>query len=281
MKRCNRTKLSMDIPRLAPLCFDRSIEIFSTESITLDELKQMYKRSVLETKKYSYTYLRKLQIKNFNELVHLHMNPENEQFISDISTKKLLQCLKGKIILDGKNENCSTLFFQKFLDLLAQVEGNILLVFVNIEPEIKNMDYALYLHTMLQKNGRGDTTDIIYLNANFNNKMPLDVAFSFSYGMNESNKMVGLCHVRISPRENSVAKTKQVIEMIDEDDSLLECKQHLVNKILPLVEKREIPESEEFLNCESCESFIFNDAFTLELWLEYPAHSNCANCMLK
>ena len=92
----DRINFSMIHTRLSPLCFDRSLQRKSTETLTLNELSQLYEQSKTENEKdqcFKSNILDRLLIKSFYEVVHLYTDPKNKRFVAN---GKILHSLEGK-----------------------------------------------------------------------------------------------------------------------------------------------------------------------------------------
>ena len=129
----NRMNLSMTHPRIMPFCFDKLLDRTSKKSITVNELLQLHQQSKTDKERdqcFNPNILDRIRTKNFNEVVHLHMDPINDKFFSN---QQLLNFYQGKILLESENEQFSENFCQKFVNLIDRVEGNICLVFVDVK----------------------------------------------------------------------------------------------------------------------------------------------------
>ena len=130
----DRINISLTHARLSPLCFDRSLKRKSTETLTLDELCQLYLQSSTDKERnqlFKFKIFDSVRIKTFNEVVHLCMDPKNIEFVTK---DKILLSLNGQFVLEGKTEKFSTIFIKCFLTLLERAEGAILLAFVDVWP---------------------------------------------------------------------------------------------------------------------------------------------------
>ena len=91
-----RINLSRTHPRFSSLCFDRTLNRKST--ISLNELRQLYQQSRTEKERdqcFDPKILDRLRTNNFNEVVHMDMDPENNQFFAN---QKILHSFKGQIV---------------------------------------------------------------------------------------------------------------------------------------------------------------------------------------
>ena len=157
-----RYNLSIADSRLAPLCFDRTLDRKSMKTITLNDLHQWYKQSSTEEERelcFEANILDRLRISNFNEVVHLHMDSDKNKTFAD--NPKILQSLKAKIVLDGENEDLCREFWEMFLCLLDKVEGDFVLVFMNIKS-FENMNIELYKEIIFRKRERRDKYEFFY-----------------------------------------------------------------------------------------------------------------------
>ena len=84
-------------------------------------------------------------------------------------------------------------------------------------------------------------------------------------------------------QRNSVANTKELIGMINED-RFTEVKQHL-GSVLPLMKAAELPGGGRSIscgNCGACQYSTNNDLLChIGFKMQEPAWSNCAGCELK
>ena len=122
----DRINLSRTHTRLSPLCFEGSWQRKSTETLTLNELRHLYKQSRTENERdqlFKSHILDRLLIKNFNEVVHLYMDPRNKQLVTN---DKILHSLKGKFVLEVDREKVSDIFVEQSLRLLEKVKGTFL-----------------------------------------------------------------------------------------------------------------------------------------------------------
>ena len=312
LKRCN---LSIAVPRLAPLCFDRTLDRKSMKTITLNELHQWYKQSSTEEERelcFEANILDRLRISNFNEVVHLHMDSDKNKTFAD--NPKILQSLKAKIVLDGENEDLSQEFWETFLCLLDKVEGDLLLVFMNIKS-FENINIELYKEIISRKRKRGDKFYFISYNNNNNIRhylYPLKGASSFTYvsrdhdrddddsdddgsdvgdyddddGRDDEDNRDGrmIYHSIRLNRETSVEVTKLVIEMTNDVNKLSDCKQHLLN-FLPELERLQkivVPENDIVEDvCDFCGAESYAAENCLWFNINQPAWSNCTGCVMK
>ena len=82
MSAYDRINVCMTHPRLLTICSDRLLVRNSTKTISLNELRQLYQQSRTEEERdqcFDPKTLDRLRTNNFNELVHMNMNPENEK----------------------------------------------------------------------------------------------------------------------------------------------------------------------------------------------------------
>ena len=148
----NRITLSTAHPRVLPLCFDRTLNPKTVGTITLAQLHEVYKHAKTKEEKiqcFLPRILNRLSINNFSEIVDMAMNSECKEFFL-VNHKLFLQTLKGKIVLDGEKRHFSKEFFDKFLSLLDKVEGNVLLIFMNI-ISYESMNLKRFKRVMMKK----------------------------------------------------------------------------------------------------------------------------------
>ena len=247
MNSFDRINLSIAHPSLSPLCFDKSLFRKSKGTITIHELHRLYQQSCTEEERrlcFSPHILDRLRIKNFNEVVHLYNGPDSDRFVSEL---KVLQLLKGKIVLEGENEPFSMNFLEKFIYLLDSVEGNLLLVFIDV-ISIRKMNAKIFADIISRKWERGEKVYFIDVGTKIGNShaweiMPFmnnTLTLSFESHLYKSHSNHGKTRIQYLNLEkmNSVENTKVLVDMIDEDN-LIEVKQHLV-KVLPVLETAQL-----------------------------------------
>ena len=294
MNLVDRINLSMTHTRLSPLCFDRSFNRKSTETLTPDELRQLYEQSRTETERnqcFKSNVLDRLLLKNFNEVVRLYMDPKNKLFVAN---DKILHSLKGKFILEGERVKFSEIFIKKFLFLLERAEGTILLGFVDVEQFGANNTKrcARILSSKLRRGQRAYCIDFgktmgqdfgeiscaqqIY-NCMYEHPWLTNTIFYRSYSLIDINRCLDLCF----DKRNIVANIKELIDMINGDSLLHISKQHL-RKVLALLEATELAGGWRDIDCNNCGSQL-DGAGDLRALIEIdePAWSNCSGCELK
>ena len=283
MNLVDRINLAMTYTGLAPLCFDRSLQRKSAKTLNINELRQLYEQSRTENERdqcFKSTILNRLLIKNFNEVVRLYMDPKNNEFVTN---DKILHSLEGKFILEREKEKFSASFVEKFLCLLERSEGTSLLVFVDVEPlGAKNAKRCARI--LLRKLERGQKVYCISyfkieslrnsIAGQIKNK---NLKFTISYNITSFNDATRLHNLSIEKR-NSVANTKELIDMINED-SLIEAKQHL-GKVLALVEAAELPGVERSISCDNCNAFQQSYCERMLFMIREPTCSDCDGCAL-
>ena len=132
---------------------------------------------------------------------------------------------RGKFVLEGERKEFSATFVKKFLCLLEKAEGSLLLVFVDVEP-LGTKNAKRCARILLRKLERGQKVycisyfkimtlrnSIAWQNRNKN------LQFTISYNVTSLNDATRLHNLPIEKR-NSVANTKELIAMIN-DDSLI------------------------------------------------------------
>ena len=285
----NRINLSRLHPRMLPICSYRSLDRNSTKTISLKELHQLYKEARTEKEKDACSnpkILDRLRIKNVNEVVYLCMDPENEQFIVK---HNILQSLKGKIILTGENEKFSDIFFQKFLDVIDRLDGNLFIAFLNVYYEsFENLNVEHTGEIISNKMERGDKVYIIDFQEQRKKSsdwiasdilLAMEDYFSIHYMSYITKRESKERHHFIELNfEKSVEDTKILINMMD-DDIFLELKQHLV-KILPILEERTATWQEGENLCGKCDAKTYLYMSQLLLDVFEPDWSNCTGCVL-
>ena len=317
----DRVNLSMADTRLSPLCFDKLLKRNSTETLTLNELHQLYEQSMTENEKdqcFKSNVLDRLLIKNFNEVVHLYMDPKNEHFVAN---GKIMHYLNGNFVLE--RETFSGTFVKQFCGLLEKAEGTILLAFV----DVRNLDVCSRkseqrakrcAKILSRKLERGQKVYFIafYKTIRFGNSCAMQILdfmhspFQFTITHRSFQLYATVRDHRVSIDErNSVGNIKELIDMIN-GDSLTEVKQHL-EKVLALVEAAALSVGERDITCPNCrgaskvvqqsnasqhcndvnDDQMMNDGVRkmriglkvnrITISMDEPRWSNCAGCALK
>ena len=317
----DRINLSRTHTRLSPLCFDRSLQRKLTETLTLNELCQLYEQSMTENEKdqcFKSNVLDRLLIKNFNEVVHLYMDPKNENFVAN---GKIMHYLKGNFVLE--RETFSGTFVEQFLCMVEKAEGTILLAFVDVSNfdvcERKSEQHAKRCAQILSsKLERGQKVYFIEFckKMRFGKSCAMQILdfmhspFKFTITHRSFKLFDAVRDHRVSIDErNSVENTKELIDMIN-GDSLTEVKQHL-EKVLALVEAAALSVGERDITCPNCrgaskvvqqsnasqhcndvnDDQMMNDGVRkmriglkvnrITISMDEPRWSNCAGCALK
>ena len=277
-----RINLCMTHPRLWPLCFDRLLDRKSTATISLKELRQLYHQSRTEKERdqcFNPKILDRLRINNFNEVVHMNMYPENHQFFDN---HKILQSFKGKIVLEGENEQFSEDFFQKFLSLIDRIEGNLLLTFVDVK--LFQNDYGKRCaQTLSKKLERGERVFLMDLTETICLTPTLEEIFNYMkdklvFLVSDSFESMQFKELWLS-KTNSGANIETMIAMINEDRFVAE-KEYLVN-VLPLVKAAELPGGGRDIVCEECHAIEYSVEDDMSFYMSEPDWSDCAGCELK
>ena len=295
MSAYDRINVCMTHPRLLTICSDRLLVRNSTKTISLNELRQLYQQSRTEEERdqcFNPKILDRLRTNNFNELVHMYMDPGNDQFFAN---HKILHSFKGNIVLESENEQFSEDFYQQFLSLIERIEGNLFLTFVDVK-EYRN-DYAeRCAQTLSKKLKRGEKVFLMdfneklihFLIGNHADDVKHYLAVNhyilrskqlscYKYDRDCQDRRRGIIHI---PKTNGSRNTETMISMIN-GDRFLAPKQCLVNA-LPLVKAAELRggwRNNMCGNCWSQEGSVGSDR--LRLQIEEPAWSNCAGCELK
>ena len=271
-------------PKFSPLCFDKLWDRKSTATISLEELRQLYQQSRTEEERdrcFDPKILNRLRMKNFNEIVLMNMDPENNQFFAN---HKILHSFKGRIVLEGENKKFSENFYQHFLSLIDKIEGNLLLTFADLRA-FKN-NYAEQCAQILSKKlERGEKVFCVDFSLQpqhthgFEIKQCMNNDFTIYYRsyLFEGNRNNFLT----LQKKNSVANTETLIGMINKDRFIGE-KQHLV-RVLPLLKAAALPGGGRNIECDNCgaRQDSFDNGFGILLWMKEPALSNCDGCLLK
>ena len=287
----------MTHPRLYPLCFDRSLDRKSTATLSLKQLRQLYQQSRTEREKdqcFNPKILDRLRTNNFNELVHMHMDPENDPFFANL---KILHSFKGTIVLENENEPFSKDFYEKFLSLIDGIEGNLLLTFVDIR-KYRNNFADRCAQILSRKLKRREKVFLMVVNET------ISVVMSHAYEISESvfiprqeklffasyrnrqsqyrndrNSQPRTYDLRL-PRTNCGADIETLIAMINGDRFVAE-KQHLVS-ILSLIKDGDFPRTGRKHRCDDCLATV-GQSFDKRMWfaMDEPEWSDCVGCEFK
>ena len=278
-----RHNLAMTHSKLAPLCFDRTLDRKPRRIITLNELHQLFVHSRTEEEReicFKAEVFDKLYIHNFKEVVHLFMDPNKNEIFAN--NPKILQYFKGKIVLDGENEHFCEEFYRIFLLLLARVEGNLLIAFVNVNY-FENLNQEHFRNIISRRCKRGEDSYSICYNCDTDNNyfQILGFQFIFSYVYDSNHEFH--C-IRLSRKKTCVKETKLVIEMINQEYRLSPSIPAL-EKFLPLLERCQLVtqnlEGDLFYElCENCEAelYFMNNDDIIFMSMMQPFWSNCDDC---
>ena len=283
----NRINLSMIHPRIVPLCFDRLLDKKSKKTLTVNELRQLYQQSKTDKERdlcLNSNILDRIRAKNFNEVVHLHMDSINDKFFRN---QQILDSFHGKIVLETENEQqFSEDFCKTFISLIDRVEGNILLIFVDVINFGRKMSDK-FTDVLSRKLGSGKTVFCL----NFCHRIGWLKSLGTQITSRMHSKQVIIYYERSMTKErniehfldlekvNSGANTEALIGMINED-RFIETKQHLV-KVLPLVKVIELQDEDlASFFCENCGSSKVSLNVRILLTMIEPVWSNCASCAL-
>ena len=310
----DRINLCRTHPRLLPLCFDRLLDRNSAATISLKELRQLYQQSRTEEERdqcFNPKILDRLRTNNFNELVHMNMDPENHKFLAN---HKILHSFKGKIVLESENEKFSEDFYEKFLSLIDNMKGNLLLIFVDVK-EYGN-DYAeLCAQTLSRKMKRGEKVFLMETKSYDDDpESKIDeclknkcIFFSIT-GENSQHRTQELdselYYFLKIPKTISGVNIETMIAMMNED-RFAAAKQLLVS-VLPLVKAAELRGGGRNIGCNNCyalegslddgsdsddseddalddgsDSDDSEDDDGMMLLVNEPAWSNCVGCIVK
>ena len=280
--------------RLTTVCFDKLLERKSKATITLNELYQLHHQSRTDKERdlcFSPNILDRLRIKNFNEVVRLSMDHGPDQFLC-----KILNSLKGKIILEGENEKFAQEFCERFLQLLGIIDGDVFLAFLNVKSFGKR--HALYCEKILEiKIERGHKVYFI----NFCKEIKLKQSFAMdimncrewlqSYTVDftidscvydediNGNVGFGRHYLELGKRDSS-ANTKMLFDLFNEKNCLTETKQYL-GRFLPLLEASELSGLGRTVQCDNCVSRVSVVPSRISIEIFEPDWSNCVGCTLK
>ena len=199
-----------------------------------------------------------------------------------------MHSLKGKFIIEGENEKFGATFVKKFLYLLERAKGTLLLKFVDVEP-LGETNAKLCAQILSRKLGRGQRVycvehlkTIHWENSCADQLMNCrDNPFEFTiyYRSELLNDTVRSYSIFIDTI-NSVANTKQFIDMIN-GDSLLEAKQHLKNVLAVVEAEAKLPGPKLNIVCGDCKAMQFWSYERISLLVDEPDWSNCVGCLLK
>ena len=298
----DRINLSRTHIRLSPLCFEGSWLRKSTETLTLNELRQLYEQSKTENEWdqcFKFNVFDRLMIKNFNEVVRLYMDPKYEQFVAN---DRILHSLERNFVLEKEEEKFCYPFVDVFLSLLKRVEGTLLLAFVDVEDlEEEQTEYVctdLYKfdEILSDKVDRGQNVYCVdycktiswgnslawYINNNMDNSSKFTIYYESSP---HPLPHILRQHCLSINKRNSVANTKELIAMINAD-SLIEAKQCL-GKLLVLVEAEALRGGGREIRCGNCNAGQYSNSIIdpmderMTFCINEPDWSNCADCAFK
>ena len=306
----NRINLSMTHSSIMPLCFDKSLDRKSMGTITVNELRQLYQQSRTEKERdqcFNPNILDRIQTENFNEVVHLHMDPMNDHFFTN---HKILHSFKGKIVLDGETEQLREDFRQKFLSLIDKIEEeNIFLVFVDVVSLKSFIDINLSFSKGIFENQCEDILSRKLRSGkkvfciNFSNatslaafhKMRSRIFFNCEEEMKmndvemnsaiynrsiQFDKVDGYrVHFLALEKINSTSNIEKLIDMIN-GERFIGRKQDLLS-VLPLVKAAEFLSAGRDIICSNCGAEEWSTDRKIFLEINEPAWSNCADCELK
>ena len=232
--------------------------------------------------------LDRLRTKNFNEVIHLNMDPENDKLFAN---HKILQSFKGNIVLEGENKPFSKKFYQKFLRLIDRIQGNLLLTFVDVK-EFGNRYAKKCAQTLERKLLRGEKVFVVNFCVSISSlhshaweisnrhwKTEITIFLAMDWELYLQN---GTHDVQFQKISNMRANFDTMIAMISQD-RFAETKQYLA-RLLPVVTNALSRDGRRWVECGSCGSIGGDSMFDFNLicfLMEEPAWSNCAGCALK
>ena len=290
----DRINVSMTHSRLSPLCFDRLLDRKSTATISLKELHQLYQQSRTEKERdqcFNSKILDRLRTNNFNELVRMNMDPENDQFFAN---HKILHSIEGKIVLERENEPFSKDFYQKFLSLIDSIAGNLLLTFVDVKTHLQIMHYdynyaGRCAETLSRKLQRGEKVFLMDVceTISHDDTHAFDISSHSFVRYNDKHVYLSTSnpnsqnrtHSLWLPKANSGTDTETLIAMINED-RFVAAKQYLVS-VLPMVKAAELSGGGRSIFCDNCGAMEKSDGDIIEIEVDEPDWSNCAGCAVK
>ena len=284
----DRINLSLAHTGLSPLCFDScSLKLLDRnymKTITLNELRQLYEESRTENERdqcFKSDILDRLEIKNFNEVVHMYMDLKNEPFLAN---GKILHSLGGKLFLE--KEKFSVAYVEQFLRLLERTEGNLLLGFVDIEQfGAKNAERCARILSSKLKRGQKVYFIEIIVDLEFGSncaaqiKHCMDNTFTVLYTYNYLME-ISKQHSLFIDKRNSLADTKELIGMINDEDPIIEARDHLED-IVPLLEAAELSGGMREIVCRNClgSQEVTDDELMITVY--QPDWFYCRSCKLK
>ena len=261
-------------------------------TITLDELRQLYQRSRTEEEKeqcFNPYILDRLLIKNFNEIVQLYIDFGDERLASN---DKILHSLEGKVVVECTNEQFGHEFYYQFLYLINRIEGNLFIAFIDVESFGKNSTITFF-ETLSKKMERGEKVyffsyckEIDYEDS-FLQKMR-DIHFNLPWRTIDYASDIYVTsrtyYLNLQDPKNSVADTKELIGMMNED-RFAEEKQHLGN-VLAILEATKLPSGErDAFSCNNCLALknwhFYDDRIELVFLMCEPNWSKCVDCVVK
>ena len=289
-----RINVCMTHPRLfgchskKPLCFDFTLDIKSKATISLKELQQLYQQSRTEKERdlcFDPKILDRLRT-NFNEFVYMDMVPENNKFFAN---QKILQSFKGQIVIESEKDKFSDDFYSHFLSLISRMEGNLLLIFVDLEAF--NNNYAeQFAQTLSRKLNRGEKVFCIDFDSqdkpvhedfhafpfrrhgNHGQEIqqcmtePFTIYYILISGVGKRGHYLRLC------KEHCGANAATLIGMIS-GDRFIEPKQHLVRGLRTF--------DTQNIFCDNCPARQETMGNSIHSYKEEPAYSNCDGCRFK
>ena len=286
----------MSHSRLSPLCFDRLLDRKSAATISIHELHQLYHQ--LRTKKerdqcFNPKIMDRLITRNFNNVVHLNTNPENDEFFAN---DKILHSLKGIIFIDDESQNFSKNFYHKFLSLIGKIEGDLFLIFHDVE-EARNKYVKRCAQTLSRKRKCGGKVFLIDI-SNTRCRIGYETLARkiFSACMDNDEDIIYYKRTTINTNNqlrehqlslkkiNGGATIEKLYGMIHkvEDKQLTRCLENL----LPLVKAAELPGGGRDIQC------WFNHGYTcggrersggdyISIYVNEPRWFYCEGCVLK
>ena len=274
-------------PELSIRSFDKLLATKPTATISLKNLHRLYDQSKTERERdqcFNPKILERLRKKNCNEVIRQIMDPRMSQFFAN---DEILHSFKGKITILGTNEDFSKNFYQTLLRFIDKVEGNLLLVFINVKKNFNENIFAKQCAEIVSKKlRRGDK--VFLVDYNKTNQNYIGCALQVSQIVKEmSNRNVATIYysryhvdgTRVhSLRVDSIdrmANTKTMIDMMGNKPMEFVAKKHLEK-----VWKAQLLASTRYIKCYNCGASrsLINGQILLDTnelaWL------NCGNCAL-
>ena len=238
----NLLRLYNACSEFAELRFEKSLEK-AMGNITLTQLCQLY--AELPTKKqqnlcFHKQVIDRLETNTFNEVVHLYMRPENEDFFSN---NKILESFGNQIILVEESDmHYTSDFWSCCKILLEKIEGEIFLKLVGIDADqLWNGNEGINFRSRVK---------YLVTNGGYGSNIFPNLVFMYFISENSYNLVN---HLIITNLHNGVDATKKMISIM-KSNVLQGTKQNLVST-LPILEARiALHGYNGWFKCEHCQT---------------------------